>query len=160
MDNAKKINVMVEVLLEKETIYIEEVSMIMEGKSKEEIIKKMEEDENQNKQKAEREKAEADLEKVRKDKIARIKTAEALRNAGVITDEEVEKVKNECNRAIAEAEAVLDELQKHQQDKKEKEIVTKKEDVLKEEKKPELKTEKPKTTRRKKVEDNKDNKND
>ena len=160
MDNAKKINVMVEVLLEKETIYIEEVSMIMEGKSKEEIIKKMEDDENQNKQKAEREKAEADLEKVKKDKTARIKTAEALRNAGVITEEEVEKVKNECNRAIAEAEAVLDELQKHQQDKKEKEIVTKKEDVVKEEKKPELKTEKPKTTRTKKVDGDKDNKND
>ena len=159
MDNAKKINVMVEVLLEKETIYIEEVSMIMEGKSKEEIIKKMEDDENQNKQKAEREKAEADLEKVKKDKTARIKTAEALRNAGVITEEEVEKVKNECNRAISEAEAVLDELQKHQQDKKE-EIVAKKEDVIKEEKKPELKTEKPKTTRTKKVDGDKDNKND
>ena len=159
MENAKKINVMVEVLLEKETIYIEEVSMIMEGKTKEEIIKKMEDDENQNKQKAEREKAEADLEKVKKDKTARIKTAEALRNAGVITDEEVEKVKNECNRAIAEAEAVLDELQKHQQDKKEKEVKTEKETVLKEEK-PELKTVKPKTTRTKKVDANKDNKND
>ncbi len=171
MDNAKKIHVMVEVLLEKETIYIEEVSMIMEGKSKAEIIKKMEEDENQNKQKAEREKAEAELEKIKKDKTAKIKTAEALRNAGVITEEEVEKVKNECNRAIAEAEAILDELQRNQpkQEKVEKEevkdapeLVTKKEVVFKEkeETKTEIKTEKPKTARKKKTDGEDANKKD
>lgn len=158
-ENVAKINVMVEVLLEKETIYIEEVGMIMDGRSKEEIIKKMEEEENQNKQKAEVEKAEAELEKVKKDKTARIKTAEALRNAGVITEEEVEKVKSECSKAIEEAEAKLNELKVNQPEKKE-EKVEQKETKNDEKVEPKLETVKPKSTRKKKVDEDKKDKKD
>ena len=161
LSNVDKINVMVEVLLEKETIYIEEVGMIMDGRSKEDIIKKMEEDENQNKQKAEIERAEAELEKVKKDKTARIKTAEALRNAGVITEEEVNKVKNECSKAIEEAEAKLNELQQNQskkETKEEKAETVKEEQVKEENKEPKLETVKPKSTRKKKTDGDKEDK--
>ena len=158
MANVDKINVMVGVLLEKETIYIEEVGMIMDGRSKEEIIKKMEEEENRNKKKAEREKAEAELEKVKKDKTARIKTAEALRNAGVITEEEVEKVKNECNKAIEEAEAKLNELNAEKTDSEEKKEV--KEESTEEKPQPKLETVKPKKRETKKTDSEKDTKKD
>ncbi len=162
LENVAKINVMVDVLLEKETIYIEEVGMIMDGRSKEEIIKKMEEEENQNRKKAEIEKAEAELEKVKKDKTARIKTAEALRNAGVITEEEVEKVKNECNNAITEAETKLNDLKENQP--KTEPVEAKKEEKKEEEKdknfSPKLETVKPKTTRKKKTDDKKTDKKD
>ena len=158
MANVDKINVMVGVLLEKETIYIEEVGMIMDGRSKEEIIKKMEEEENRNKKKAEREKAEAELEKVKKDKTARIKTAEALRNAGVITEEEVEKVKNECNKAIEEAEAKLNELNAEKTDSEEKKEV--KEETTEEKPQPKLETVKPKKRETKKTDSEKDTKKD
>ena len=149
LDNVKKMNVMIEILLEKETIYLEEVSMIMDGKSKEEIIKKMEEDENQNKQKAEKAKAEADLERLRKEQVVRIKTAEALKNAGVITQEEIEKVKQDSEKLIKEAENKLEEIVKQQslkeektEDKKEEKPADNKEEKADEMKvEPEVKTE-------------------
>ncbi len=151
LDNTSKINVMAEVLLEKETIYYNEVELIMKGKTKKQIVSIMEKEEIRNKEKVEIERAEADLERVKKDQTIRIKTAEALKNGGVITQEEIEKVKLDAEKVIAEAEQKVAEL-KSKFEKKQKTKATKTSNfdntkkVLKKSKK----------TETKKVEENKD----
>jgi hypothetical protein len=57
---------MVEVLLEKETIYFNEVELIMKGKSTKQILNVMAKEEIRNKAKIEIERAEADLERAKK----------------------------------------------------------------------------------------------
>ena len=103
-NHVKEINTMVDVLLEKETIYFNEVELIMKGKSAKQIMNIMAKEEIRNKARIEVEKAEADLERVKKEQAIRIKTAEALKNGGVITDEEIEKVKVDAEKVIKQAE--------------------------------------------------------
>lgn len=117
-DNAKKIitshikemNTMVGVLLEKETIYFNEVELIMKGKTTKQVLNFMEKEEIRNKAKIEIERAEAELERAKKEQAIRIKTAEALKNGGVINDEEIEKVKKDCDVVIKQAEEKVNEL--------------------------------------------------
>ncbi|MDE6285132.1 MAG: ATP-dependent zinc metalloprotease FtsH, partial [Bacilli bacterium] len=85
----KEMNTMVGVLLEKETIYFNEVDLIMKGKTTKQILNFMEKEEIRNKAKIEIERAEAELERAKKEQAIRIKTAEALKNGGVINDEEI-----------------------------------------------------------------------
>ncbi len=108
--NLKKLNVMIDVLLERETIYFEEVKMIMEGKGKAAIIKEMDSAAEIKKSQAEKERAEADLEKAKKDQGVRLKTAEALRSAGVISQEEFEKVKSEAAKIVEDAQKKMEEV--------------------------------------------------
>ena len=100
---------MAEVLLEKETIYQNEVEMIMQGKSKEEIIAVMEENDKKTKAKIRLEKAQSDVEKTKKEQAIRLKTAEALLAAGVISEEEMSKIKKESNDLIEKAQKELDD---------------------------------------------------
>ena len=106
----KEINVMIDVLLEKETIYFNEVELIMKGKTTRQILAKMAKDETRNKARIEVERAEADLERLKKEQAIRIKTAEALKNGGLITEEEIEKVKIDSEKVIKQAEEKVNEL--------------------------------------------------
>lgn len=108
--HAKQMNTMVEVLLEKETIYFGEVEMIMKGKTTKQILLQMEQDAIRNKERVELERAEADLERVRKEQSIRVKTAEALKKGGVLSAEEIEKVAKDSENIIAIAEKKVNEL--------------------------------------------------
>ena len=106
----KEMNTMVSVLLEKETIYFNEVELIMKGKTAKQVLSFMEKEEIRNKAKIEIERAEAELERAKKEQAIRIKTAEALKNGGVINNEEIEKVKQDCEKVIKQAEDKVNEL--------------------------------------------------
>ena len=108
--HAKQMNTMVEILLEKETIYFGEVEMIMKGKTTKQILLQMEQDAIRNKERIEIERAEADLERVKKEQSIRIKTAEALKKGGVLSAEEIEKVKADSESIIANCEKKVQEL--------------------------------------------------
>ena len=104
------LHTMADVLIEKETIYQNEVQMIMDGKTKDEVIKTMEENDRKNKARQELEKAEADLERITKEQAVRIKTAEALKNAEAFTQEEIDKIKQDAEKLISEAKQKLESL--------------------------------------------------
>ena len=117
-NHAQQMNTMTEVLLEKETIYFNEVELIMKGKTTKQILRAMEKEETRNKARIEIERAEADLERIKKDQAIRIKTAEALKNGGVITQEEIEKVKIDAEKLIKQAEQKVEELKQKSETKK------------------------------------------
>ncbi len=106
----QEINTMVTVLLEKETIYYSEVEMIMQGKTSEEILEEMAGREKRDRARVEIERAEAELERVKKEQAVRIKTALALKNGGVLSPEEIEKVKEDSERVIKNAEDKVTEV--------------------------------------------------
>ena len=108
-DNMSVLNTMAEVLLEKETIYHDEVEMIINGKKKEEVIAIMEENDKKNKAKIKLEKAESDLARTKKEQAIRLKTAEALQKAGVISEEEIVKLQEEAKSIIAACEKEVEE---------------------------------------------------
>ena len=108
--HSKELKVMAEVLTEKETIYSEEVDLIMAGKGKDEVIAIMEENEKKNKAKAEVEKAQTEFERAQKEQAVRIKTAEALKNAGVIDETEITKIKIEADGIVKQAKKKYDEV--------------------------------------------------
>lgn len=108
-DNDSVLHTMAEVLLEKETIYQNEVEMILQGKTKQEIIAQMDENDKKTKARIKLEKTESDLEKTKKEQAIRLKTAEALKTAGVITEEEITKIKAEADDLIAKAQKAYDE---------------------------------------------------
>ena len=165
----KEMNTMIEVLLEKETIYFNEVELIMKGKSTKQILNIMAKEEIRNKARIEVERAEADLERVKKEQAIRIKTAEALKNGGVITPEEIEKVKSDAEKVIKQAEEKVAELKEkfEQQTAKKKKTTTKKEETKESDEKENLVAKnidtdgkeflKPAKTEDKKAEDKKEN---
>ncbi len=108
----KEMNTMIEVLLEKETIYFNEVDLIMKGKTAKQILHIMEKEETRNKAKVEIERAEAELEKVKKEQAIRLKTAEALKNGGVISQEDVEKIKLDAEKIIKQQESTVEKVKK------------------------------------------------
>ena len=119
--HAKEMNIMVDLLLEKETIYYGEVEMIMQGKSLEDILSEMEKQEVRDKARVEIERAEAELERVKKEQAVRIKTANALKNGGVLSLEEVEKVKEDSEKVIKQAEEKVAEVREKYAEKPEDE---------------------------------------
>lgn len=116
-NHIKEINTMVDVLLEKETIYFKEVEMIMSGKSTKQVLIEMDKEEIRNKERIEIERAEAELEKVKKEQAIRIKTAEALKNGGVLSTEELDKVRDDSAEEISKAEKKVEELKQKYQEK-------------------------------------------
>ena len=114
----KEMNTMIEILLEKETIYFNEVDLIMKGKTAKQILNIMEKEETRNKAKIEIERAEAELEKVKKEQTIRLKTAEALKNGGVISQDDVEKIKLDSDKIIKQQEEYVEKIKKENENKK------------------------------------------
>ena len=134
------LHTMAEVLIEKETIYHDEVDLLVQGKSKQEVIKVMEENDRKNKERLEFEKAESDLEKIKSEQAIRIKTAQALKNADAFTQEELDKIKQDAEKLIKEAQEKYDSLKAKAEEQQEipeqEQSVEKAEENVQEEPKP------------------------
>ena len=89
------------ILLEKETIYKEEFEMLFNGASVEEVVAAIDKKEQEKKEYQEKAKREAIEEHKTRDLTSRIKTAEALCKAGVITKQDFENIKADVEKELA-----------------------------------------------------------
>lgn len=94
-DNRKILDNMANLLIEKETIYAEEVDAIINGADYKEVAKKLDEKAAESKKRNEERKKKAEEENFKRMQELKIKAAEALTNAGVITKQDYEMIKNE-----------------------------------------------------------------
>lgn len=110
---------MAKLLLSEETIYSEEVDELIAGKDSEDIIKRLHEKEEQRRAKEDIIRKEQEMLKQEKVSELKIKTAEALKDAGIIGEEEFARIKQEYSKNIeakdkyfAEKEKQAEELAK------------------------------------------------
>ncbi len=102
-DNMDVLENMSNLLLEKETIYQREVDEIMAGKNYKDIVKRLNREDKARKKKNETAKLEQERERALKMQLLKEQAAEALNNAGVISKDELEKIK-------AQSKQLKDEL--------------------------------------------------
>ena len=115
-ENIDILHEMAKLLLARETIYKEEVDMVMAGKKTEEIVKLMEEKEKKQKEKEARLKAQKDkVEKLANFK-RKIAEGENLVKMGIITEAELDNLKKEyvefeksLNKILDEGDSSVDE---------------------------------------------------
>ena len=119
-DNIEYLHELSKLLLEKETIYKNELDMIMVGKKTEEVVKVMDEEIKKRKKKAEADKIEFDLIKKVKESEIKVKTGEVFLKNGIISQEEYAKI-------VASRDENLKRLNEH----KEQKLKKKEEDVEK-----------------------------
>ena len=103
-ENSELVKQMSELLLERDTIYKEEVDMIMQGKSKEEIIAHMDSEEIKRKEKEEKVRLAGEREKKIKELDQKIKTAQLYLKEGIISKKDYEII-------LAQKENALKKLQ-------------------------------------------------
>ena len=96
--NKDKLDQMAKLLLEKETIYTREVDEIMSGKTTEEILKRLAKEEKARKNKAERMKKDEELLRAEQMQELKEKAAIELNAAGVISNKELENIKEETRK--------------------------------------------------------------
>ena len=149
-ENKDKLDAMAKLLLEKETIYSQEVNDIMAGKDYKEIIKRINKEEKARKLKEEKKRKEQELLQARKMQELKEQAAIALNNAGVISNQELENIKAESQKLRDETNAKLSNPVKKPRNPK----VLKTEEVKEEQKVEETKSEPADA----KQEENKDNK--
>lgn len=103
-DNVDLMHEMVKLLFERETIYKEDVDLLMQGKSAEEIVKLIEAREKAQKAKEEKLRAE-NQEKARLAEYEnKVREGEKLLASGIITQEEYEAIKKDYEAAIKPVE--------------------------------------------------------
>ena len=159
-DKIEILHEMAKLLMERETIYKEEVDMVMAGKKTEEIVALMEKKEKAQKEKEEKIRAE----KVKLDKLkayeAKLVEGEKLVKAGVISAAELESVKKEYEAYKKSLDESLT-ITKTEDTKEEKEPkVEKKANEVKKTDKVEKETESKKDEKEEVVEIKEENKND
>ena len=159
-DKIEILHEMAKLLMERETIYKEEVDMVMAGKKTEEIVALMEKKEKAQKEKEEKIRAE----KVKLDKLkayeAKLVEGEKLVKAGVISAAELESVKKEYETYKKSLDESLT-VTKTEDTKEEKEPkVEKKTNEVKKTDKVEKETESKKDEKEEVVEIKEENKND
>ena len=163
-ENIEILHEMAKLLLVRETIYKEEVDMVLAGKKTEEIVKIMEEKEKLQKEKEAKIKAEKEkynkLESFRK----KISEGEKLVKMGIITEAELDNLKKDFVEFEKSLNKVEEKPAKVENKIEKKETVEKKEDK-KVEGEPKKRTTRKTTTKKTTVEnaenkENKDNKND
>ena len=163
-ENIAILHEMAKLLLARETIYKEEVDMVLAGKKTEEIVKIMEEKEKLQKEKEAKIKAEKEkynkLESFRK----KISEGEKLVKMGIITEAELDNLKKDFVEFEKSLNKVEEKPAKVESKIEKKETVEKKEDK-KVEGEPKKRTTRKTTTKKTTVEnaenkENKDNKND
>ena len=103
-DNQNYVKEMAQLLLEKNTIYKEEVDMILAGKSKEEIISHMEEQEKQRREKEQQARIEGEIEKKMKEIDQKVKTAEMYLKEGIISQKDYDLILKERENALKKLE--------------------------------------------------------
>ncbi len=103
-ENQNYVKEMAQLLLEKNTIYKEEVDMILAGKSKEEIISHMEEQEKQRREKEQQARIEGEIEKKMKEIDQKVKTAEMYLKEGIISQKDYDLILKERENALKKLE--------------------------------------------------------
>ncbi len=109
---------MSELLLVEETIYQEEVDELIAGKSSEEISQRLHEKAEKRKEKEDIIRKEQEYLKLVKMQTLKIKAAEALKNAGVINDTELEKLNADLNKIINEKDEFMAKLKAEENNEK------------------------------------------
>ena len=102
-----------QILLNKETIYKEEFEMLYNGASVEEVESAIDKKEEEKRVYQEKAKREAIEEKKMRDLTSRIKNAEALMRAGVITKQEMENIKSEAEKELNALNKQIEEIDKN-----------------------------------------------
>jgi cell division protease FtsH len=166
-ENKKLMDEMSNLLIVKETIYKEEVDMIMKGEAVDKIIAEMDKKAKERKEKEEKVKADNILSKRMRELETKLKTAEMLLKAGVITNQEFEQLKlskeqveNDLKNATI-TENKVSEIKQEEQENVVKKRTTKKvqkdlEETGKEEPKPVKTTKKTSSLPKEKKEDKKE----
>lgn len=108
-----------QILLDKETIYKEEFEMLFNGASVEEVEIAIDKKEQEKREYQEKAKKEAIEERKMRDLASRIKNAEALAKAGVISKQEMEKIIQEAEKEFALTGEQQTEQTKQEQTKSE-----------------------------------------
>ncbi len=116
VENEKYLHELSKLLLEKETIYKNELDMLLSGKSTEEIIKHMDNVVKKRKKKEEEVKEEFALIKKVKENEVKAKTAEVFLKNGIINQEEYKKI-------IAIRDSSVEELNNYKDKKNKKQSV-------------------------------------
>ena len=118
-DNKETIEKVVEILLEKETIYKEEFEMLYNGATVEEVKTAIDKKEQEKREIQEKAKKEAIEEHKTRDIKTRVETAEALAKAGVISKQDLENIKKEAEKEYERLNQMLKEEKTEEQPKKE-----------------------------------------
>ncbi len=116
---------MADLLLKEETIYGEEVDDLIAGKSSEEIEKKLHDKEQKRLEKEQEIRKENELVKQVKLQELKLKAAEALKDAGVIGQEEYEKLASDFKVMTEEKDAYLNERNQKLKEKTEEKLKAK-----------------------------------
>ncbi len=123
-ENEEILHEMAKLLLARETIYKEEVEMVLEGKKTEEIVAIMEEKERVQKEKEAKIRAEKERIQKLENFKRKINEGEGLVKAGIISEEELDVLKKEyieLEKALnAVVETELKTVEKHKEEKSEK----------------------------------------
>ena len=112
-DKKDVIEKVVQILLDKETIYKEEFEMLYNGATVEEVEAAIDKKEKEKREYQEKAKREALEEHKTRDIKTRVDTAEALAKAGVISKQDLENIKKEAEKEFAR----LNEMLKAENDK-------------------------------------------
>ena len=120
-DNRILMDRMSDLLVLKETIYKEEVDMIMAGKTVEEIVAEMDKKAAERKEKEKKYKADGELSKKVREMDEKLKTAEMLLKAGVILQEEFNELK--AARDALNAKIVEPQKEETKEANEQKEVV-------------------------------------
>ena len=99
-ENKKYVKEMAELLLAKDTIYKEEVDMILAGKSKEEIMAYMDEQEKIRREQEQKARIEGEIDKKMKEIDQKVKTAEMYLKEGIISQKDYELILKERDHAL------------------------------------------------------------
>ena len=94
-ENRDALENMAKLLLEKETIYTEEVDMVLNGENYKDIIKKIDKREKSKQRKEARKRKEAELQQARRMQELKEQAAKALNKAGVLSEEELKLIQAE-----------------------------------------------------------------
>jgi len=98
---------MTKLLLAEETIYSEEVDDLIAGKSSEEIINRLHEKEQKRKEKEELIRKEQEYIVKERLQALKLKTAESLQKDGMLSEEELERIKADYDKIVKEKEDFL-----------------------------------------------------
>ena len=135
--NRDKLDEMTKLLLERETIYTDEVNMIMEGKSAEEIVKVMDKKEKAQKEKERKIRQKQLAQKMLDDYRIKVEEGKKLMENGIITMEEYAGIVKEYEEYVAKLESDSKKAEKAEKSEPaEKEEASKQNEPALEEKKP------------------------
>ena len=111
-ENREYLDEMASLLLSKNTIYTEEVNMILEGKKASEIVEIMEEKEQHQRKVLELEKLIADKQRQLKEVDIKLQTSEVFMKHGVMSEKELEELKSLRVRLEKEIDAEIERRKK------------------------------------------------